>query len=107
MRRDTDWALANSRLQTFRSSLPGLIDEDCVSSYHAIIESLEQAVQLDLHDFRIDASKLAFRMVHAYAGEHIAPRVGVQYSSKKYCDWEYFRCKLDELQDFLNRPDPI
>jgi hypothetical protein len=33
--------------------------------------------------------------------------VGVQYSNKKYCDWEYFCCKLDKLQDFLNRPDKI
>ena len=76
MRHTTEWALAYCRFQTFRNSLPGLIDEDCVSE---------------------------FRMVQARAGEHIAPRVGVQYSNKKYCDWEYFCCKLDGLQDFLNR----
>ena len=107
MRHTTEWALAKSRFQTFRCSLPGLIDEDCVSEYHAIIESLEQAGQSDLNDFRIDASKLAFRMVQARTGEHIDPRVGVQYSNKKYCDWEYFCRKLDKLQDFLNRPDKI
>jgi hypothetical protein len=107
MRHTTEWALAYSRFQTFRNSLPGLIDEDCISEYHAIIESLEQAGQSDLDDFRIDESKLAFRMVQARAGEHIAPRVGVQYSNKKYCDWEYFCCKLDGLQDFLNRLDQI
>lgn len=72
----TQWAQAYSHLETFRSSLPGLIDEDCVSEYHAIIKSLEQARQLDLGDFRIDVSKLAFRLVQASAGEHIAPRVG-------------------------------
>ena len=107
MRQTTQWALANSRFKLFRSSLPGLIDEDCVSEYHAIIESLEQAGQSDLNDFRIDASKLTFRMVQARTGEHIDPRVGVQYSNKKYCDWEYFCCKLDKLQDFLSRPDKI
>ena len=107
MRHTTEWALANSRFQTFGWSLPSLIDEDCVSEYHAIIESLEQAGQSDLNDFRIDASKLAFRMVQARMGEHIDPRVGVQYSNRKYCDWEYFCSKLDKLQDFLNRPDKI
>src|SRR5262250_3273817 len=107
MRHTTEWAVANSRFQAFRSSLPGLIDENCVSEYHAIIELFAQAGQSDLDDFRIDANKLAFRMVQAHAGEHIAPRVGVQYSNKKYCDWEYFWSKLDELQDFLNRPDQI
>jgi len=107
MRQTAELALAKSRFQTFRGSLPGLIDEDCVSEYHAVIESLEQAGQLDLNDFRIDASKLAFRMVQACTGEHIDPRVGVQYSNKKYCDWEYFCRKLDQLQGFLNRPDKI
>jgi hypothetical protein len=105
MRRATEWAEANRRLQAFRSSLPGLIDEDCVSEYHAIIDSIEQAGQSNLDAFRIDASKLAFRMLHAYSAEHIGPRVGVQYSNKKYCDWEYFCCKLDELRDFLSRVD--
>jgi hypothetical protein len=52
MRHTTEWALAYSRFQTFRNSLPGLIDEDCVSEYHAIIESLEQAGQSDLDDFK-------------------------------------------------------
>ena len=107
MRQTTEWELANSRFQTFRRGLPGLIDEDCVSEYHALIESLEQAGQSGLNDFRIDASKLAFRMVQACTGEHINPRLRVQYSNKKYCDWEYFCCKLDQLQEFLNRPDKI
>lgn len=107
MRQTAEWALANSRFQTFRSSLPGLIDEDCVSEYHAIIESLEHSGKLDLNDFKIDASKLEFRLVQARAGEHVDPRVGVQYSNKKYCDWECFCCNLDKLQDFLNRPDKI
>ncbi|HLV94098.1 MAG TPA: hypothetical protein VKS44_02815 [Candidatus Acidoferrales bacterium] len=103
--RAIEWAEANRCLQAFRRSLPGLIDEDCVSEYHAIIDSLEQAGQTNLDAFRIDASKLAFRMLHAYSGEHTAPRVGVQYSNKKYCDWEYFCHKLDELRDFLNHLD--
>jgi hypothetical protein len=77
MRHTIEWALAYSRFQTFRNSLPGLIDEDCVSEYHAIIESLEPAGQSDLDDFRIDESKLALRMVQARAGEHIA------------CTWEF------------------
>ena len=107
MRHAIEWTLANSRFQTFRCSLPGFIDEDCVSEYHSIIESLEQAGQSDLNDFRIDASKLTFRMVQARTGEHTDPRVGVQYSNKKYCDWEYFCCKLGQLQEFLSRSDKI
>jgi hypothetical protein len=107
MRQTTEWVLANNRFETFRSSLPSLIDEDCVSEYHAIIDSLEQAGESDLNDFRIDANKLAFRIMQACTAEHINPRVRVQYSNKRYCDWEYFCCKLDKLQDFLNRPDKI
>ena len=107
MRQTTEWALANSRFHTFRSGLPDLIDEDCVSEYHAIIDSLEQAGQSDLNDFRVDANKLAFLIMQVCTAEHINPRVRVQYSNKRYCDWEYFCCKLDNLQDFLNRPDKI
>jgi hypothetical protein len=46
-------------------------------------------------------------MVQARTGEHIDPRVGVQYSNKKYCDSEHFGSKLERLHDFLNRPDNI
>jgi len=70
VRQTTEWALANSRFHTFRSGLPDLIDEDCVSEYHAIIKSFEKAGQSDLNDFRIDANKLGFRVVKACTGEH-------------------------------------
>jgi hypothetical protein len=107
MRRSADWTLAHRNFRAFRSSLPGLIDEDCVSEYRAILESLKQAGQPGLNDFTIDASELAFRMVQARTGEHIDPRVGVQYSNKKYCDSEHFGSKLERLHGFLNRPDNI
>jgi hypothetical protein len=102
MRDLTQWEAAYRRFQTFQKNLPGLIDENCVSEYHAILESLEQAGQRPL-DFRIDDSKMAFRLVQARSGEHIDPRVGVQYSNKKYCDWEYFCRNLDQLQEVLNQ----
>ena len=102
MRDAIQWEAAYLRFQTFRKNLSGLIDENCVSEYHAILESLEQAGQRPL-DFRIDDSKMTFRLVQARSGEHIDPRVGVQYSNKKYCDWEYFCRNLDQLQEVLNQ----
>lgn len=99
------WELAYNHFQTFRNNLPGLIDEDCVSEYHAIIDVLERAGQRALDDLRIDASQLEFRLVQSRSGEHIDPRVGVQYSNKRYCDREYFCQKLDQLQAVLNRLD--
>src|SRR5581483_3640739 len=105
MREPIQWERAHSHFQAFRNNLPGIIDEDCVSEYHAIIDALEEAGQGTLGEFRIDASKITFVMVQSRSGEHIDPRVGVQYSNKKYCDREYFCPKLDQLQDILNRPD--
>lgn len=103
MRDQTQWEAACRRFQTFQRNLPDLIDETCVSEYHAILDALEQAGRRPL-DFRIEESKLTFRLVQAHrAGENIGPRVAVQYSNKKYCDWEYFRRNLDQLQDVLDQ----
>lgn len=99
--RKSEWELAYSQFQVFRNSLRGLIDEDCISEYHRIVESLQQAGDENLDTFRIDKNKMEFLLVQAKSGEHIDPRVGVQYSNKKYCDWEYFWDKIEQLQEHL------
>ena len=96
------WDLAYSHFQTFRNCLPDLIDETCVSEYHAIIDSIEEAGQLNLQDFRIEPNKMLFHMVKARAAEQTASRMRVQYSNSRYCDSDHFSWKLIQLQGFLN-----
>ena len=96
-----EWELAYNQFQAFRNNLRDPINEDCVSEYHTIIESLEAAGEQNLDEFRIDADKMEFLLVQAVSGEHIDPRIGVQYSNKKYCDREYFCGKADQLQKHL------
>jgi hypothetical protein len=43
-----DWELAYNQFQAFRNNLPDPINEDCVSEYHTIIESLEAAGEQNL-----------------------------------------------------------
>src|SRR5215469_11984126 len=102
MRDQIQWEKAHTHFQTFRKKPPSLIDEDCVSEYHAILDSLEQASERPLDEFRIEVSRMAFLLVQARSGEHIDPRVGVQYSNKKYRNREYFCSMLDRLHAFLN-----
>ena len=96
----TDRASAFRALQSFRRSLPGLIDEKCVDEYHGIIESLEKPDNLNLQDFKIDVLKLSFKIVVAQTAERYPPG-RIQYSNKRYCDSDYFYEKLDRLLDFL------
>jgi hypothetical protein len=107
MRRSADWTLAHRNFRAFRAVCRVSSTKIAFPNTARFFESLKQAGQPGLNDFTIDASELAFRMVQARTGEHIDPRVGVQYSNKKYCDSEHFGSKLERLHGFLNRPDNI
>jgi hypothetical protein len=96
-----EWPLAFDVLRAFQNNLPGLIDQDCVAQYNAIIQSLEKTENLDLQDFTVDVQKLSFKVVVAQTADHAYPPRRIQYSNKKYCDIDYFYGKLDGLRAFL------
>lgn len=97
----THWTLACSRLKVFRTNLPGLIDEPCVSDYHDIVDALEKAAQIDLSSFKIDADRLAFNIVRSQSAPAVYPPAAVQYSNKRYCDMLFFCTQLEGLVNFI------
>jgi len=92
----------SSSVVAFRKTLPVLIDEDCVYRYHEIVESIEEAANLNLEDFKIDKSKISFTLTRSQTVGVYPPVARVQYSNKRYCDSDYFYQKLDRLQRYLS-----
>jgi hypothetical protein len=95
------WTSACSRLDVFRTNLPGLIDENCVSGYHDIVDALEKAANVNLSVFRIDADKLEFAIVRGQSAEGVYPPEAIQFSNKRYCDRLFFCTQLENLVNFI------
>jgi hypothetical protein len=98
----TDWTMARNMCENFRRTLPSLIDEVCVHSYRQIVESLEGAADLNLTDFKIDEKEVSCRMVRSRSANISSGPIMVRYTTKKYCDSDYFYGKLDHLRNFLS-----
>ena len=99
------WILARSHLEAFRTNLPGLIDEACVTDYHDIIDALEKAARTDLSSFKIDADRLAFRIVRSQAASRVHTPARIQCSNKRYCDRDFFCAQLERLVHFVSQLD--
>ena len=102
MQNSIQWTLACSGLEAFQVSLPGLIDEDCVSAYHDLLRALEEAGHFDLVGFRVAAAKLEFRIVRARSTGLAFPPEKIQYSNKRYCDRDYFSAQLENVLHFID-----
>lgn len=104
---DTNWAVAYSTFRTFKHNLPLLINEDCVSEYHAILDSLEKAGKLKLDEYQIDPLRLSFRLERSHSANASTPNLSVrtstQYSNKRYCDTEYFHWMLSKVEAAIAR----
>ncbi len=81
---------AYARLKALRQNAPaGRVEEKFVSEFHAILDLLEKASEVNLKNFRIPASEVR-RAVAAYS-----PSTGKVYSDASYCDRDYFLVKVD------------
>ena len=101
MQDHSHWTSASSRLEVFRTNLPELIDETCVSDYHGIVDALEKAANVDLCSFKIDADRLEFAIVRSQSAEGMYPPEAIQYSNKRYCDRLFFCTQLERLVNFI------
>jgi hypothetical protein len=94
-------SMATSSFERFRRNLPVLIDEDFIGQYHSLLDTLQQAGQIDLQAFRIDAANITFRIVRAQSTGLVYPPEKTQYSNKKYCDTDYFSAQVEKAWTFI------
>jgi hypothetical protein len=102
MQNNQKWSLAFALLRGFGGNLPAVPTEDDVAQYHSILESLQEAGELDLTPFRIDPARVNQRAEGGRRAAFGHPGTGrVFYSTKKYCELAHFTTQIESLMLFL------
>ncbi len=94
------------RLEALRRNVPGLIGEDIVRDYNAIVLALQVASHDEnmLH-FRIRDTELKPRVVSVQMAGRRSPG-RINYSKENYCDSNLFKRQLEALWGYIQKTDP-
>ena len=100
------WNVNIVRLEALRKNVPGLIGEDIVRDYNAIVLALQAASHDEnMVHFRIPDAELKPRVVSIRMGGRRSPG-RTNYSKERYCDNVFCKRQLEGLWVYIEKTDP-
>ena len=72
-----------------------------MGEYHGVLESLQSASGEDLSSFRVPQDQLKPKVASFRMGSRRSPG-STTYTSKKYCDTDFFKRKVAALSSYLS-----
>ncbi len=99
------WNVNIARLEALRQNVPGLIGEDIVRDYNAIVLALQAASRDEnMVHFRIPDAELKPRVVSFQLGGRRSPG-RTNYSKERYCDGVFFKRQLEGLWGYIQKTE--
>jgi hypothetical protein len=97
-------ALALARFEGFRSNLPAIINEACVSEYHDILDAVSGATgETELAVFKIRDADLERKVVGGQSRGYSGRPGRKTYSQGRRCDINLFLRQVEALANYLDQ----
>jgi hypothetical protein len=99
------WSLAWAKLDAFAKNLPDSVEEKHVAEFHSILDLLHESSGEDTSPFRIPDTEVTPRIASVLRPTRRSPGHAT-YTTKKYCDDDLMRRKVDEVYGYFKNIQP-
>jgi len=97
--------MAMAKLDAMAANIPGRIDQKFVDEFHEILALFASATGEDIAVFRIPDDKMEKKVTSFQRGGFNRPG-SVQYTKEKYCDDNFFKRRLTEVNGYFANFQP-